>query len=1458
MGLNWMGLGFSFGAKDTGLAPLLVNLNTQFNLLNTTLQSLAATSRQALTPSESVAEGVSQQLDAASKQFDLFASSAAEAGSSAQQSVRQVAEQISLFEDVADNSLKRVGENLDLFGEKWTAKTADTGGLDLGSSAKRAAQDVAGVTEAVGDYTESTSEGITGTGRMANSILSGAGKITGAFGWVGMALGPIIAGFGSITETSGEVADSVTGFAGRVGNQLHRLTTEGINLTNSLEGEAVGLGQTARQVGVNLGYTGDRLRRFIGQSTGMAMSLNIGADEAARAIRAWDESAETLGATGLRSAQDVARLTAGLGINADMLRNSTLEMRNLGASSDQIHLMTSAFAQLGRDVGDVSGSLNQLPQIMQMLEQRRALGETPEQMTAFATDTAAAARGLFAFTQDSGRAMDMASQLASTVTESRTAFQNMFAGAEQALPQLVTELSVVSGDVDQAFQLMQAGPGGLIEGMGQLVQTTRQQGGDVDRVLEFMRGRLQQVFGAEMTGTLVNFWRTMDGNTRTAMQSIRGASVDLGAMGREAHSTGRTLDEVFERMRAGFQTAFRRIARPAVRDFVRSTGRELQRLRRSINLAANSGGALGTVMETLSLSSQIGGLALLPRDLRSSAVAADELYGMVTPLITAFTTWGGLVDTIGTYIALFVTRVIEAKTETNTWSDAIDQVATDFSAIFVRWLGDAEQFLIQLTEGFANFNWDNLFGGRGQKGTLAGAFQNVLSRLRDIDWGRIWGNLQEGFNELFDRVSPWLEQKWDQLKAILRQLVRDWWDSIDWAAVIGDLRDLGQALREAIRPALSQAQTDVQGWFSEHWSEIVMGIMAVISASMAALLAGLAVAAAAFFFGPLIAQIVVLWAGLTEVWERWGDDISAFFSSWWESISEFPQEFGLLFQTVWVDLSDWFKELWEGIADFFGGVWGGLQETWQEVSDFFVEVWGGIASWFQDVGEDTVETFTAQWDRISAIPERVVGLIQSLWQGYIDWFVTTFPQTAQALEEVGAVWQERFDRMKKTAEEVWDSIAAKVLAAVDWVSEAIGDIRDALSEAGTRMLAAIRRVLDSIVDRFERARDSVLAVWGRVRDGIAEALSYVRTTIFDPFIDSITSRFDDVRDVVAVVWDSISGVISTAITYLRGNYIDPFLGAMESGWTSIRDTAASVWTTITDIATTVGETLVGVPGRLREAWEGIIGFFGTVFQRISETVQNALPSFNDLATGATRALDGIMATVIRLFGHSVHTVVGADMAATEEVMTATALRVSETMERVLHDATVEAIVTGFAEGFDAVAENMDEFASTMVDRFADLAERILEITTELFTAVVAQAEITMIALETAVESIIGRLRTITEAQAALAESSRASVESLARPDDEEAMRRRLAEIGGNDVLRAIHYPDWYAGPGEDAYKRLFVREMRMLHAAVVALGTASPTTGTEARRQLMQEARAAIGPARTGHPALPGGARRQP
>ena len=343
MALNFLGLGFSFGAKDNGLMDTL--------------------------------SGVSGQLGTIVTQMDTLISVQAAAGG--------------VMSSIADSM---DGEGL--------------GKVEAGvESASEAFQKT---------LPSAVKKGSVGFSRGTSSILSKGFAVRAAFGWIGIAAGAAMGVIGGLAGAFTGVAKAAGDFMGEFSVKSFQKSLDGLhsglNLTTSLEGQMQSLSEESRKMGANMGYTGKELNKFSQRAANMAHSLNIGADEATLAIRAFDEAEDELRAMGFTSAQSVARFTAGYGVNSDLLRNSTMQMtREFGFTGEQIKSTMSAIVAMGQATGDVSGAMEGLPQIMEQTRQRAAMmGQemNPEELADMAIQSQALAAGLFQLDQDSDKARE--------------------------------------------------------------------------------------------------------------------------------------------------------------------------------------------------------------------------------------------------------------------------------------------------------------------------------------------------------------------------------------------------------------------------------------------------------------------------------------------------------------------------------------------------------------------------------------------------------------------------------------------------------------------------------------------------------------------------------------------------------------------------------------------------------------------------------------------------------------------------------------------------------------------------------------------------------------------------------------------------------------------------------------------------------------------------------------------
>jgi len=1047
-----LGLGFSFGAKDAGLGSFLSGVDAQFQQVTETLRGLY-----------SVADTAPQ-----------VGGQAAMAGASG-----------------APGALAGAAE-------------AAAGLGDVGDAAKA----VEGVSEAA-DAASAAGDAMStlgSAGHTGGKLLSGGafkavgalGRVAGAAGIVGMAIGPVISGFG-------EAVNAVQGFGEQVGGFLPGMVqrgmdgisrmNQGINLTNSLEAEAQGLSVSARSLGANLGYTGDRLNDFTHRATSMAMALNMGSDSTGKAIRAWDEAGTELRSLGFGGAADVARFTEAFGVDADTLRNSTMQMtREFGLTTDQVRQVMSSTVAYGQASGDVSGAIGGLEASMShMREEASLMGETlnSDELMRHAASAQALAAGLFQVGQTSGQTLEASQSLAQTMVDSRREFHNMFAGTQDELPGFANEIAIATGDVQQAFDAMQQGPSEFVEGMIGLVEQTRQSRGDVGRLLGFMNSRLEQTLGPEQAAQLTNFFRQANPEILDMMHNVAGASRNLGDMGREAHRTGRTLQESFDRALEGANTALRSVTRRDTASFVRDTGREMRRLGGAFRDVGNQQGPLGEVVKLMSRTAQMGQLGLVPERFRTTAVMANQIHENMQPLIASLTSFGGMLDFAATQGILFGTRVVQnmeaARAQMSDTADesavlrtAFDITANEFADSWIDSIDTFERYFTTFVEGFEGINWANLFTpsdadtAEGADGAM-GAFQHVVQRLRQVDWSGIWQSLANGAQHLWDYLQPYMQTVWNDFQRwIVPELEGVWKDITD-------------------------AWND---WWDANWMAVATGLAVFMTAifvtAILAALAALAIVIVASFVLTFLAPFLLVGALLVGAWELVGDSLTeawhSFTNSWSEALDYMP--------TLWSDFTSWLGGLWDD-------TWNGTSETFESAmtgsGEFFKNIWTGITSWFSDLWSGVVDTWQGMWDGIFEFFDGIAQGFRDVWQGVADWFTGVWGSISGPIDTMLEGARAVFSTLSGAGEDAMHSIgdaAEEVFG--NSVNDVVGEDMDATqgvitaaSEASAQAVRDIlyNQTLQAITSAFADAYTQVSENTGDFTAGLEEAFTNLGDTI---------------------------------------------------------------------------------------------------------------------------------------------------------------------------------------------------------------------------------------------------------------------------------------------------------------------------------------------------------------------------
>jgi phage-related protein len=429
-----------------------------------------------------------------------------------------------------------------------------------------------------------------------------------------------------------------------IASSVGEIGSQGMNLTTSFEATMVASAKSARQMGANYGYVGKELSKFTSKAAGMSVALNIGAEEAAQALRGYTEATDEMGAIGIKSAKDLAKFSAAFGVNADVLRNSTLRMRKeFGMGDDQINQVIGSWTKMGQITGDVGGALNMMPQVMDQLRRRAAMmGKEldSKELAEYAASTAGLAAAFMQSGQSSEQAREAAMAMSEQMISSKENFKAMFAGASDDLDQFQQSLGIAFGDIGVSFEMMGQGPGEFIAGLAGMIAEAKKTGKDVGPALDMIRGQLAQTVGPDKAAELVNFFREGDVAAIEMMKNVTKAPADLGKLAKEGFRSGRTLAESFELTKDSFIASFRAIGRVHARAFVKDTRAEFKKFNQTLKAMVEKGGPMGQFVEKMSEMHQLGALALVPKTLRPMATVFGEMVGQMTPAITAMGAMG--------------------------------------------------------------------------------------------------------------------------------------------------------------------------------------------------------------------------------------------------------------------------------------------------------------------------------------------------------------------------------------------------------------------------------------------------------------------------------------------------------------------------------------------------------------------------------------------------------------------------------------------------------------------------------------------------------------------------------------------------------------------------------------------------------------------------------------------------
>lgn len=822
-----------------------------------------------------------------------------------------------------------------------TMQGASAAAQEVVASAGAMESSVASAADAFNSFGKDATDSFLGIGDTASDVETDVGsglfktrhrlKLTG-FGFI--SLGAIVAGLTApiraVTKLMGGLAQSFSPAAFDDG--LKKLQ-EGMNLMNSMESELFSTGVSARQMGAQFGYTGDALDKFESQAASMAYNLDVGIETAARAIRGFEEAGDEMRAVGFKNASEVAKFSEASGVNVDTLRNTFMAMtRVAGMTGDQIKQVASSMLHMGRKTGDVTGAMEQLPDTMEMIAQQVALLPPEYQLAGkeaadFAVQTAALTVGLFKYSQTSDKARSSSQTIAKAILEAQSGFQDMFTGVSDELPGFMTELAVIGVDTTKVFELMKQGPQGFVQGMTDLVAgMDRTDPKKFTAKMELVRTRLKQALGDEAATELTNFFLKADKATVKAMASVTTATDSLAQFGKEAHKASFNLSDRMDRALQRVNTSLRRMARPATRAFIKNLNKDVRGLSKRMRIAGKEGGVLGDALGIISRADQLGGLAFLPKQLRSTAVLAGEASGALMKTWEAFKAGGGAIGLVRNGIALFATDMVLTRKAGESWEKSFNRTANKFADIYAPMIEDAGDFVEKWIGKFADINWDNIFSGDADPKSAMGKIQKAFNT---IDWAGIWGNLKKGLSKLWTAIEPSVTRFLDFVGAELGAFWENYGGPIRtafWAGIIGLFSV------SALMPILWGALTALGSAIA---SALLPYVMAAFASVGAAILGALT--APVWAIVGIVAAVV---AAAAAIWYAFGDEIKVFANDLWNSVTYVFEKIGGFFSDlfgddvtqIFNDLANSISYVFDKVAEYADNLLGG---AFGKVWDFF-------------------------------------------------------------------------------------------------------------------------------------------------------------------------------------------------------------------------------------------------------------------------------------------------------------------------------------------------------------------------------------------------------------------------------------------------------------------------------------------------------------------------------------------
>lgn len=248
-------------------------------------------------------------------------------------------------------------------------------------------------------------------------------------------------------------------------------------------------------------------------------------------------------------------------------------------------------------------------------------------------------------------------------------------------------------------------------------------------------------------------------------------------------------------------------------------------------------------------------------------------------------------------------------------------------------------------------------------------------------------------------------------------------------------------------------------------------------------------------------------AVVTDLWQRFGDDIVAAAQLAWGFISGIVQAA----VDVIVGIFDFFRDL-------FTGKWGKL---WGDVQAIVAGVWLAIETVIQATIDAIVLVIQTAWDALKLAAQLV-------WDG-IKLIIT-------------GVW----DAIKLAAQLVWSAIQLAITTTWDTIKAVASTVWEAIKAAVMAPINALEWLLQAAWDAIKSA---AATAWDLIQKAVEAPVILIQIAV-QGMIDFFKGIWDGIEDAAKGVWDGVKSIVKTAVDGIKGLFVGIWDG-LKSGFNAV-------------------------------------------------------------------------------------------------------------------------------------------------------------------------------------------------------------------------------------------------------------------------------------------------------------------